>query len=94
MSVNTQRLNPIGTSVPRAPRANAHRDHSLVAALRHLRDRVVLARKRRAAINELARLSDWQLNDIGIQRGLIPDAVDAALRRESDSLRAAGSKHS
>lgn len=94
MNMNTQQLHPVSTSVLGAPRARSHRSHPLTAALRRLRDRLVLARKRRAAISELARLSDRQLNDIGIQRGLIPQAVDGALRRESDSRRAGGARHS
>lgn len=94
MSVNTQRLHPVSASVLGASRVHSHRRHPLTALLRRLLDRLVLAHKRRAAINELSRLSDRQLNDIGIQRGLISQAVVGALRREQDSRRAGAARHS
>ena len=37
---------------------------------------------RRRAINELARLDNWLLRDIGLERDRIPDAVDAMLDRK------------
>ncbi len=40
-------------------------------------------RKRRATIRALTALADWQLADIGVERGAIPAAVDRALRAGS-----------
>lgn len=94
MSANTQHLNPVCTDIRGTPRTVTGWSHPLVAALRRLRDRMILARQRRVTINELARLSDRQLDDIGIQRGLIPKAVDDMLRHGPVHQRTAGSKHS
>ena len=52
-------------------------DFFLVRMFRNL----TRARVRRRAINGLARLDDRLLRDIGLERDLIPDAVDAMLRR-------------
>ena len=38
--------------------------------------------QRQAAIAALQRLPDWTLSDIGIERGRIPEAVDALLARD------------
>ena len=42
-------------------------------------------RQRNRAIRELSRLSDWQLQDIGLTRGSIVEAVDSMLTVQSPS---------
>lgn len=44
-----------------------------------------LARRRRAAIRQLSRLSDRQLADIGISRPRIEDVVDGLFRRDGEA---------
>ena len=44
--------------------------------------RLTEARDRRRSINALARLDDRLLRDIGLERGRIPETVDALLHRE------------
>jgi uncharacterized protein YjiS (DUF1127 family) len=39
-------------------------------------------RQRRRAINELSRMSDWRLADMGIPRDRIPEVVDGLIARE------------
>ncbi|MFQ5938048.1 MAG: DUF1127 domain-containing protein [Acidiferrobacterales bacterium] len=48
-------------------------------SLEQLFSRVQQWNRRRATIRTLRSLSDWQLKDIGLTRGQIPAAVDAAL---------------
>lgn len=91
MSASTQHLDTVSTGIGGAPRSITDRIRPLTAALRHLRERMILARQRRVTINELARLSDRQLVDIGIQREQIPDVVDNLFRRGADHRRTAGS---
>lgn len=49
--------------------------------LRCLLDDRARARERRATIEQLQQLTDRQLDDIGIVRGQIPEAVDRALAK-------------
>ncbi len=60
------------------------RSTSLGTRLRRVRDRVVFYWRRRAAIAELRALSDSILDDIGLPRHLIVQAVDQQLRAERD----------
>jgi uncharacterized protein YjiS (DUF1127 family) len=46
--------------------------------------------RRRGAIRELTRLSDWQLQDIGIVRGEIPAVVDTLLSSTRAAIHPAG----
>ncbi|MDH3377287.1 MAG: DUF1127 domain-containing protein [Gammaproteobacteria bacterium] len=46
---------------------------------------VVRWRQRNRAIRELSALSDWQLQDIGLTRGTISEAVDSMLSPRSSS---------
>lgn len=89
MSTHIPRLDTACTGVA-APRSavavsNADKANPVVTALRHLRDRAVRARQRRAAIAELSRLDDRQLNDIGVRRDQITKLVDEHLRRQADA---------
>jgi uncharacterized protein YjiS (DUF1127 family) len=56
--------------------------HGLGRAGRTVVSRIVLARRRRAAIRELEALDDRLLKDIGISRSLIPFLVDGGLSEE------------
>ena len=52
-------------------------------------DRLALIRRmrqRRQAIGELARMSDWRLQDMGIPRDQIAEVVDGLIAREGPSL--------
>lgn len=53
--------------------------------LRRVLDERARARERRATIELLSQLSDRQLDDIGISRGQIPEAVDRAMQRRTRS---------
>ena len=55
-----------------------------LAAIRHLR-------QRRRAINELARMSDNRLEDLGIPRDRIPEVVEGLIARRGPGFR--GSAH-
>lgn len=92
MSASTQHLDQATTGTGGASRTVTDRLRPVTAALRRLRDRMILARQRRITINELARLSDRQLQDIGIQRELIPETVDELIRRGAGHRRTAGSQ--
>ena len=46
-----------------------------------------LARRRRRAIVELSRMSDWRLADMGIPRGRISDVVDGLIERDRTDFR-------
>jgi uncharacterized protein YjiS (DUF1127 family) len=51
-------------------------------------DRLAAIRRiqqRRQAIGELARMSDWQLQDLGIPRDQIAEVVDGMIAREGPS---------
>ncbi len=82
MSTNVQQLGTRVTATA-GTRAGIPGAGRLLAALRDLRRRMVLAHRRRAAIAELAALEDWQLDDIGVRRAQIPELVDAGLRSRS-----------
>ncbi len=43
-------------------------------------------RQRRRAIGELARMSDWRLQDLGIPRDRIAEVVDGLIAREGPSM--------
>lgn len=42
--------------------------------------------QRRLAIRELSRLSDWRLQDMGIERGQIAQVVDGLMARQGPTL--------
>lgn len=90
MSANTQCVDPDRTAASGA-RSVTERIRPAVSVLQWLWHRMILARRRRAAINELSRLTDHELADIGIRREQIPTAVAGAYRRGMDS-RASGSQ--
>ncbi|MEO0485334.1 MAG: DUF1127 domain-containing protein [Pseudomonadota bacterium] len=48
---------------------------------------LALRREARRSTQELSRLNDHMLNDIGVTRADIPCAIDAATRVEIDGLR-------
>lgn len=91
MSANTQCVDPDRTAASGA-RSVTERIQPAAALLQRLWNRMILARRRRAAINELSRLADRELADIGIRREQIPEAVAGAQRRGMDSRRASGSQ--
>lgn len=94
MSANTQYLDPGRTKVSGAGRTVTHRIQPVTATLQRLWKRMLLARQRRAAINELSRLSDEQLKDIGVRRAQIPELVDGMFRRGTGSRQGSGSQES
>jgi len=52
-------------------------------------DRLAMIRRiqqRRGAIGELARMSDWRLQDLGIPRDRIAEVVDGLIAREDPSM--------
>jgi uncharacterized protein YjiS (DUF1127 family) len=42
--------------------------------------------QRRRAIGELARMSDWRLQDLGIPRDQIAEVVDGLIARQGPSM--------
>lgn len=80
MSVNAQQLRAVREPAV-APGGRLARGGGAMAALRRLRERLVRARKRRIAINDLSRLDDRQLDDIGLRREQIPELVCRQTRR-------------
>ena len=53
--------------------------HRFYRAIRRVRDGI----DRRRAILELARMQDWRLMDMGIERGRIPEVVDGLIARRN-----------
>ena len=89
MSTNVHELRvhrPGAATVPHV-RSEPRHGTTLLSLLGQLRERFALARKRRAAIDELAGLNDHQLHDIGVRRDQIPELVDRMLRQASGSGR-------
>lgn len=57
--------------------------HLTGKVVRPLRDGIVRARTRRRVIDQLSRLDDRLLHDIGLERGTLGEAVDATLEQRS-----------
>ena len=55
---------------------------NILNALHEMIRRLGCARKRREVIADLNSLRDWQLQDIGLARGTIPDAAAGILSRQ------------
>ena len=55
---------------------------SILNTLHEMTRRLACARKRRKVIADLNSLRDWQLQDIGLDRGAIPDAAAGILSRQ------------
>lgn len=75
-----------GSRATTAPRAQRRLAGSLTAAVRWLAEMP----KRRAVLDELDRLSDRELSDIGLTRGDLPRVFDPAFVASRNFARRAG----
>ncbi len=86
MTTNQLRLD---TGFPMATTGTGSRPPGVGAWLRWTADRLAAMRRiqqRRRAIGELARMSDWRLQDLGIPRDQIAEVVDGLIARQGPSM--------
>ena len=86
MTTNQLRLD---TGFPLAATGTRARPPGIGAWLKWAADRLAAMRRirqRRRAMVELARMSDWRLQDLGIPRDRIAEVVDGLIAREGPSM--------
>jgi len=79
----------LATGFPVATTGTGSRPLEIGPWLRWAAERLAAVRRiqqRRRAIGELARMSDWRLQDLGIPRNQIAQVVDGLIAREGPAM--------